>query len=381
MTSSGRDCPHLPPCPGCPRFGDTTVAPDALGKLRVLADINGLDRPLTVTADGFGSRRRVRLMVRGRAASPKVGIFQTGTHKIVDIPRCGIHHPRVNEAAAALKHAIHATGAAPYADVPHRGLVRALQAVVWRADETVQTVIVTNSETPAPAAGLLDAFAAEFGPRLHSLFWNGQPERSNTILGPHWQRIHGPEAGTDRVPGATVFYPPGAFGQANPVIADKLIEQIHAWIPETANVAEFYAGVGAIGLGLLARGNRVVFNEIGEGSLKGLELGLAALPEPVSARARVVAGSASAALSVMDGADAVIVDPPRRGLDAQLRARLADHPPALLVYASCGLDSFIADTDALLMAGKLRLSALQGYGFFPFTGHVETLACFERGSA
>jgi len=38
--------------------------------------------------------------VRGRATSPKIGIFQEESHRIVDVPRCVVHHPLVNEVAA-----------------------------------------------------------------------------------------------------------------------------------------------------------------------------------------------------------------------------------------------------------------------------------------
>ncbi len=51
----------------------------------------------------FGYRHRKRLAVRGRAASPKIGIFQEGSHRVVDIPRCLVHHPLVNEVAAITK--------------------------------------------------------------------------------------------------------------------------------------------------------------------------------------------------------------------------------------------------------------------------------------
>jgi tRNA/tmRNA/rRNA uracil-C5-methylase (TrmA/RlmC/RlmD family) len=48
------------------------------------------------------------------------------------------------------------------------------------------------------------------------------------------------------------------------------------------------------------------------------------------------------------------------------------------VYLSCGLGAFLADARALLAAGRLRLTSLCAYDMFPFTGHVETLAVFER---
>jgi tRNA/tmRNA/rRNA uracil-C5-methylase (TrmA/RlmC/RlmD family) len=45
---------------------------------------------------------------------------------------------------------------------------------------------------------------------------------------------------------------------------------------------------------------------------------------------------------------------------------------------SCGLESFLNDTAHLTARGKLRLDALTAFNLLPFTGHVETVARFER---
>jgi tRNA/tmRNA/rRNA uracil-C5-methylase (TrmA/RlmC/RlmD family) len=74
----------------------------------------------------------------------------------------------------------------------------------------------------------------------------------------------------------------------------------------------------------------------------------------------------------------VIADPPRRGLDPQLTEYLSEQPPERFLYVSCGLESFLNDTARLTARGKLRLGALTAFNLLPFTGHVETLARFER---
>jgi len=72
------------------------------------------------------------------------------------------------------------------------------------------------------------------------------------------------------------------------------------------------------------------------------------------------------------------VDPPRKGLDAPLASWLAAHPPQRLVYVSCGLQSLQQDVLRLTGGGGLRLASLQAFDLMPYTGHVETLAVFER---
>ena len=74
----------------------------------------------------------------------------------------------------------------------------------------------------------------------------------------------------------------------------------------------------------------------------------------------------------------VIADPPRKGLDSELREYLLENPPERFLYVSCGLESFLKDAAQLTSRGNLRLAELTAFNLLPFTEHVETVACFER---
>jgi tRNA/tmRNA/rRNA uracil-C5-methylase (TrmA/RlmC/RlmD family) len=371
-------CPHRPPCPGCPRFGEPGIAPAAFHALAALATEAGLAPPTVVQGEPFGYRHRARLMIRGRATSPKVGIFQEGSHRIVDVPSCLVHHPLVNRVAAAVKTAVRRTGVRPYADAPHAGRLRAVQVVVERRSRSAQVVLVGNGGDPEPLAGVAHAVETELGAALHSLWWNGNPERTNVVLGSRWHRWTGPEAVVETIGGAQVFFPPGAFGQANLGLADRLVAQVQAWVPDGARVAELYAGVGAIGLGLVGPAAHVTFNEVDASSLAGLRLGIAALAPAGPSRVDVRPGPAADHVDLLREADVSIVDPPRKGLDAPVLATLVADPPARVVTVSCDLAAFLREARALLDAGRVRLTALVPIALFPNTAHVETVALFER---
>ncbi len=371
-------CPHRPTCPGCPRYGEPGIDESALASLRELAARAGLTPPRVVIGAPLGFRTRARLAVRGRAASAKLGIFQTGTHRIADIPRCGIHHPAVNEVAGALRRALRETGVEPYADRPHRGVLRYLQVAVERASGRAQVVLVGNTDSPAPLAPVFAALERELGERLQGLFWNGNPTPGNAILGRDWERISGAEALRESVAGIDVFHPPGAFGQSHPELFESLALCARSAVPDGARVLELYAGTGAIGLGLLARAASVELNELSPHGVRGMELGIGARPEPERARAALAPGDAAAHAERIARADAVIVDPPRRGLDRAVLDALLASPPATLVYVSCGLESLRREAAHLLDSGHYALAALEAYALFPYTPLVETLAVFRR---
>lgn len=103
-------------------------------------------------------------------------------------------------------------------------------------------------------------------------------------------------------------------------------------------------------------------------------MGIDALPADVQARVSVTGGGAAAALALLDGADCVVVDPPRKGLDDEVVGGLCDARPERLLYVSCELESLVRDAASL--APSLRLVRLTPYALFPNTDHVETLAEF-----
>ena len=371
-------CPHRPPCPGCPRFGERGIAPAARGALDQLARAHGLPEVTVISGQTAGFRLRARLAIRGRLCSPKVGLFAFGTHRVVHIPNCRVQHPLINRVAAIVRRALVDARVTCYSEKAQLGVARYLQVVVERSSQTAQVVLVANSATPAPLAACFDLIRERLGSELHSLWFNENCERSNTILGPHFQNWCGPASVVERFGGAAVHYPPGAFGQNNLDVAQSIIEHVRAQIPSGARVAEFYAGVGAIGLSLLADTSEIRMNEVSPHSLHGLELGLAGLDAANRAKISVVPGPAGAAKLAAAGAQVVIADPPRKGLDPELTDYLGEYPPERFVYVSCGLESLLNDAARLTSNGKLRLRGLAAFNLLPYTEHVETVARFER---
>jgi len=371
-------CPHRPPCPGCPRFGEPGIAPAAAARLDALAAAHGLPPVAVVAGPAQGFRHRARLAIRHLEGAPFVGLFEQGTHLLVQVPHCSVHHPLINEVAGVVRTALVDACVSGFDEARHIGCARYLQVAVERASQSAQVVLVANDDNPAPLAKAVALIQERLGERLHSLWFNANTGRSNVILGRDFQRLLGPESVVEHFGGAGIHYPPGAFGQGNLDMAERMIGQLRELVPAGARVAEYHAGVGAIGLSLLDRAASLWLNERGEQSLHGLALGLAALEHGEGARIAVAPGAAGEACQQAPEAEVVIVDPPRKGLEPALLAHLAATPPARLLYVSCDPDSLLRDTAQLCAGGALRLAGLSAWNLMPYTGHVESIAVFER---
>jgi tRNA/tmRNA/rRNA uracil-C5-methylase (TrmA/RlmC/RlmD family) len=343
-----------------------------------LARRYGIAIPAVVSGSALGFRHRARLAIRGRLGSPKVGLFELGTHRVVHIPSCRVQHPLINRVAGVVRRALVEARVSSYSDQAHLGLARYLQVVVERGSQTAQVVLVANAEASVALAGCLESIRKELDSGLHSLWLNAHRDRSNSVLGPQFERWCGPETVVERFGGAAVHYPPGAFGQSNLEVAQHIIEHLREHTPRGSGVAEFYAGVGAIGLSLIDRVRELRLNESSPHALHGLERGLAGLDPAQRAKVILRPGPAGATQDAAAGAEVVIVDPPRRGLDPELAQGLAERSPERLLYVSCALDSLQQDILRLTAGGTLRLVGLTVFDMFPYTAHIETVARFER---
>jgi 23S rRNA (uracil1939-C5)-methyltransferase len=237
---------------------------------------------------------------------------------------------------------------------------------------------VLNQEDGTGTRPLCEELSRRLGPRLHSLWLNFQPKPSNTILGPTSEHVSGPPMVSEVIADTRLYFGPGAFGQSNLGCYDSLVRTIGEWVRDGEAILELYAGVGGIGLSLVERSRRMVFNELGEGSLASLHQALSAVSPELRDRCEVREGSASGLAAELSSYTLVIADPPRRGLDAEVLSGLLQAGPERFIYVSCGADSFLRDAEALVEQGTYRLTKMALFDMFPHGPHVETLARFER---
>jgi 23S rRNA (uracil1939-C5)-methyltransferase len=78
----------------------------------------------------------------------------------------------------------------------------------------------------------------------------------------------------------------------------------------------------------------------------------------------------------LDGLDAVVIDPPRAGAEAESR-ELARSGVPVVAAVSCDPATFARDA-AILVAGGYRLEWVQPVDQFRWSGHVELAASFRR---
>ncbi|MBX3249954.1 MAG: methyltransferase [Myxococcales bacterium] len=154
-------------------------------------------------------------------------------------------------------------------------------------------------------------------------------------------------------------------------------QAIVGFVLAASGLVDAYAGSGALGLGLAAAGADVVLVESHAPSIT--------LARQSASRAKLrvdaIVGDAAEVLGRLDVApDAIVLNPPRRGVAPAVRHAIARLAPARLVYVSCEPTTLARDLDHLRRLGYVA-RAIEPYDQIPLSEEVECLVVLERGPA
>src|SRR6185369_3068621 len=354
------------------RVRDALAAYPALAGVPV-ADCVASPRPL-------GYRNRSKLVCAhgdgpGRARLV-LGAFAPRSHRVVDLSGCRIAEPPLDDVAAALRAIADDAGVVPYDERALTGDLRHVVLRVSQRGQVLATLVTAARRWPAGAV-TGDELAARLcaeRPEVVGVVQNVNPSRGNAIYGAEEVTLAGQATLEDTVGAVRVRLSSRSFFQANRDVAALAYEAIAAALaPSRADrVVDAYAGAGAIAL-TLARA-------AGEVQVIGIEEHAGAVEDAAASaslnglgNARFLAGDAGARLREIDRADAVVLNPPRKGCDAAVLAEVVRLAPRRIAYLSCEPRTLARDLDHLAARGH-RATALAPFDMLPHTPHIEVLA-------
>lgn len=329
------------------------------------------------TAEIVGWRTRSKLAVRGSATSPQIGLFKKGSHEVVAIPTCPLHHPSINAAYQKVHKVLIDQKVEPYLEEKGRGIIRYLQFVVDRKTRLVQLAIVVNQRgTDSILEDLVKQLYRMGG--FHSIWLNFQPAQTNRIFGEEWVLAEGEPYLWERLGEADCAFHPACFGQAHLTMYEQALRRIREWVKPNKQVIELYAGVGSIGLNLAAQSQQVSCVEINPYAAESFHLSRLKLPSDMQRKISIKIASSENAIPMLNNYDVIIVDPPRKGLEAKVLEEICKSDKASqLIYLSCGPQSFQRDCEQLIAKGW-KIEHAECYLFFPGCDHVEILCSFVK---
>jgi 23S rRNA (uracil1939-C5)-methyltransferase len=348
-------CPYFDECGGCAtqhmRHGfyqswKQKILAHTLRQARLEVPIEPL-----IDAHGDG-RRRVTLHVRFPDRAMHVGYMEARSHQIVEIAFCPIAEPALKEQAPGIARAIgeHLKGARKPLDIQ-----------------------ITTTQTG------FDVDVRGHGPlkdkdRLSLIDLAARLDLSRLS-------IHGDVIVERRPPAilmgrAAVVPPAGSFLQATRLGEETLAGLVTEACERSKRVADLFAGSGPFSL-RLAEKSEVHAVEYDQGSMAALDKAFRATPglRRISTEARDLFRR-PLLTPELNAFDAVVLDPPRAGAEAQVK-QLALSKVPLVVSVSCDAATFARDA-AILIGSGYRLERVVPVDQFKHSPHLEVVGILRK---
>lgn len=367
-------CPHFGICGGC-SMQHLNLAGQTAAKQRVLEDAlwhiarlkaETLFPPIAGT--GWGYRLRARLSVRYVATKggALVGFREKHSSYVAVMDSCAVLPPHVS------------------------ALIQRLKAVIEgmsQPDRMPQIEVAVGGSRTVLLLRHLETLTVEDMDCLrrfadaNDIIWYLQAKGPETVT-----LFHPPDASllSYDLPdfGLQLFFHPTEFTQVNHGVNRMLVRRAMALLKPSPGerIADLFCGLGNFTLPIARLGARVVGIE-GSAALvrraqdNAAHNGLGELCEFAIANLFEASEESVAALGNFDK---WLIDPPREGAIALVKALPLEGSPRCIVYVSCSPATLARDAAVLVHEKGYRLCGAGIANMFPHTSHLESIALFEK---
>ena len=376
------DCPYFPRCGGCTYRHIRYEEELRLKKQRVQDNLSRIGGSDVTVEEILGARDTLRY--RNKAQYPvskdgAVGFYRARTHEVIECEHCLLVKPEADAAAEALREYMQSCRVAGYDEKTGRGLVRHLYIRSNAAGESLVCVLVNGDKLPKEDR--LVTLLRDACPKCTGIVLGTNTKKGNVILGDRYRTLWGSDRLEDTLCGKTFRLSVPSFYQVNRVQAERLYAKAieFAGLTGQETVLDLYCGAGTITLALSDHAKKVLGAEI--------------VPEAIddarenAARNGVknvefFCGDASDVAKKLAREnlrpDVITVDPPRKGLAADVVESIAEMQPGRVVYVSCDSATMARDVKRLADLGYTAQRAC-AVDMFPRADHVETVVLLSKG--
>lgn len=335
--------------------------------------IIGMDHP-------WEYRNKAQLQLGYQNEQLIAGLYESGSHQLVDIASCRVQHSEVNRAVEVIKEILKDHNI-PVSKARGRdnGYVRSIVVRTGIQSGELQVTLVTGTSELPKKESIVSAIRLAL-PQVTTIAHNINSQKTSLIFGDVTHILWGKSTIQDSLGSLQFGLSPRAFFQLNPVQTVKLYDSVReaAGLTGKESVVDAYCGTGTIGLWLAPFAREV----------RGIEI----IPEAVENAKRNADQNGIKNAQFYTGKsedlllrwfqkgykpDVVVFDPPRTGLDGKLLRAITQTKPKKLVYVSCNPSTLAKDCKQLIDGGY-DLKWVQPVDMFPHTSHVENVALLVR---
>ena len=374
-----RECRVAKLCGGCDFWHMDYEEESRLKAERVRQTLNRIggenltEAPFLAAPTCYGYRNKAQYPVASKKGRAYAGFFRAGTHQVVENDRCLILPQETDRVKDTVVDYVNQYRISAYDEETHKGLLRHIYVRRGVISGEILVCLVVNGRKLPHIPELIEKLKKIPGFTTLVLAVNTRP--GNAILGNEFITLYGPGYIEDTLCGLKFRLSPRSFYQVNHHQAQRLYEAAisQAEITKDDLVLDLYCGVGTITLAMAKAAGKVIGVEVIEQAVEdakdnakrnGIE------------NAEFFCGDAGKAALELEAKgikpDVIVVDPPRKGLNADTIEALHRMDPRRIVYVSCDPATLARDVALLKERGYVLKNAMAA-DLFPRCAHVESI--------
>lgn len=380
------DCPYFPRCGGCALRHMDYEQELALKQTHVqscLTRIGGQTisaLPITGAAQTDDYRNKVQFPVQEQDGRPVAGFFSGKTHRVIPVRHCRIQPDCADAIRGAVLAWMEQYHIRAYDEQTHAGYIRHIYIRFGAESGQILVCIVANcAQLPKKKQLVAALLAAE--PGITTIVFSPNTKKGNTVLGTEFHPLYGDGTITDTLCGLQFRLSAPAFYQVNHAQAERLYEKAVQLAGLTGNetVLDLYCGTGTITLCLARHAKKAIGVEIVPQAIEDAKFNAAQNGMENAEFFCMDAGQAAKMLADRrTRPNVIVVDPPRKGVSADVIEAIGTMAPQRVVYVSCDPATLARDLKLLTAAGY-TLQTAEAFDLFPRCAHVETVVLLSKG--
>lgn len=318
-----------------------------------------------------GSRNKAKLAVASIQGEITFGFYNKNM-EFKHLEDCPLHATAINQVLTLLKKQIQTYKIIPYDLLSKTGELKyVLITYSESTDEILIRFVLRTTESLARLKKLTQSIMA-INPIIKVVTANIQGTHQAILEGDEEIVLTDEDCITHQFDDYTLYQGPRSFFQTNSAMALALYRQFQQELSHLSisSFLDLYCGVGAFSFFARKHCSDVLGIEISDAAIhyankareknNAKDIHFAALDTEVFLKDQPAGRF-----------DAVMVNPPRRGLNDSIINHLIRLAPRHLFYSSCNAETL--QRDLLLLEKQYDVESLQIFDMFPFTSHFETL--------
>ena len=341
------------------------------------AGLDGITVHPTVSAGkdtGYRNKAQYPVGRDKKTGKVKIGFYAGRTHEIADIDSCALAPDVFDKVVSAVREFIEKYNVSVYDEETGEGCVRHVYLRYGEKSGDVMLCLVINGNKLEYEEKFCE-FIKSVCPFVTGILLNINKKNTNVILSDNYRLLWGRDYITDTLCDRDFRISKSAFYQVNRSAAELLYKKAGelAALQKGDILVDLYSGVGTVGMSIADKDTRLYGVEIVPEAIENAKINATLNGfESASFLAADVADFDSFIKDRGDGRLIVVVDPPRKGLDAGVVCDIAKNEPARVVYISCNPDTLARDIAEFRKYGY-DTTDVYTYDLFPRTGHVESV--------